>query len=230
MRVQIDFTSENGKTTGVLAPNEFWYFWRRFIKYGEIDYLSDDELERTVDKTMMAAELAALTHAFEKPFALKGMILQQNIPFLHRLLDKAIFVQIKRDPVFNIQSVLRARERQLGDIAAWYSFKIKEYPLLKAFDPITQAAGQIYYIHQSIEDGLQQVEYNKKLIVQYEDFCQQPAQYYEQLIALLNQQGCCIDAPYRGVPQFTVSNRIDDEREFAAIQAAYQQFCAGARP
>src|SRR4249919_71291 len=27
----LDFRSENGKTTGALAPNEFWYFWRRFF-------------------------------------------------------------------------------------------------------------------------------------------------------------------------------------------------------
>lgn len=28
---KIDFNSENGKTKGALSPNEFWYFWRRFL-------------------------------------------------------------------------------------------------------------------------------------------------------------------------------------------------------
>lgn len=35
----IDFSSENGKTRGALAPNEFWYFWRRFLPFKELDYL-----------------------------------------------------------------------------------------------------------------------------------------------------------------------------------------------
>ena len=29
---RVGYLSENGKTDGTLAPNEFWYFWRRFLE------------------------------------------------------------------------------------------------------------------------------------------------------------------------------------------------------
>jgi len=38
---EIDFNSDNGKTKGALAPNEFWYFWRRFLPFTDLDYLLD---------------------------------------------------------------------------------------------------------------------------------------------------------------------------------------------
>jgi hypothetical protein len=95
----VSFESENGKTRGALAPNEFWYFWRRFLPFGELDWLSDEELLRVVDQKKLVAELTTLTRVFGKPFALKGMILNYNIPFLDAIFEKAIFIQLRRDPV-----------------------------------------------------------------------------------------------------------------------------------
>ena len=40
------------------------------------------------------------------------MIMNQNLPLLSSLFDKALFVWIKRDPVFNVQSALEARRRR----------------------------------------------------------------------------------------------------------------------
>lgn len=82
-----------------------------------------------------------------------------------------LFVQIKRDITTNVASVLEARNRQLGNEDAWYSFKIPEYDQLTNFDPVTQAAGQVYFINQAIEQGLATVNESRKLVVQYEDFC-----------------------------------------------------------
>ena len=42
----IEYISDLGKTQGVLSPNEFWYFWRRFFHYGEIQYLDDEALKK----------------------------------------------------------------------------------------------------------------------------------------------------------------------------------------
>jgi len=77
------------------------------------------------------AELAGMMNVFEKPFAAKGMLFNYNIPFLDSIFDKVVFVQITRDPVANVASVLDARRRQLGNEDQWYSFKIPEYEQLK---------------------------------------------------------------------------------------------------
>lgn len=102
------FKSDNGKTSGALAPNEFWYFWRRFLPFKDLDWLPDEELFRLVDRESLIGELTALTRVFDKPFALKGMILNYNIGFLDAVFEKALFIQIKRHPVSNIASMLEA--------------------------------------------------------------------------------------------------------------------------
>jgi len=46
---EINFISDNGKTKGALAPNEFWYFWRRFLPFDQLDYLPGPELKEKGD-------------------------------------------------------------------------------------------------------------------------------------------------------------------------------------
>ncbi|OOE57457.1 sulfotransferase, partial [Salinivibrio sp. IB282] len=196
----IKFSSDNGKTKGALAPNEFWYFWRRFLPFNELDHLPAEELREKGNLSGFRDELNALANIFEKPFAMKAMIMNQNIPELAEQFDKALFIWIRRDPIFNIQSALEARKRQYGDINTWYSFKIKEYPELKNLDPLESVAGQIAAINRSVEQGIAELPDNQKLVVQYEDFCQRPEHYYNEIIdRLIKQNGVDIGS----IPEYT---------------------------
>ncbi len=218
----VDFHSENGKTKGALSPNEFWYFWRRFLPFEEIDYLPDEELFEKVDIETMKAEFNGLLDVFQKPFALKAMILNYNIPFLNEIFDRCIFVYTKRDPLTNIESALKARERQLGSMHEWYSFKIPEYNLLKKIDdPIEQTAKQIFCINKAVEKGLAEVEGHKKIVVQYEDFCNNPELYYNELVDKLNKNGYDLEKKYHGEDKFTITRKgiINQEIENAYAKA-----------
>jgi hypothetical protein len=218
---QISYESENGKTRGALAPNEFWYFWRRFLPFQELDWLSDEELFRVVDKEKLVGELTTLTRVFGKPFALKSMILNYNIPFLDAIFKKAIFVQIKRDPVTNVAAILEARKRQLGSESEWYSFKIPEYPQLKDLEPITQSAGQLCSINKAVTKGMTTVDESRKMVVQYEEFCQDPGQIYEELLIKIGATEN--SAIYHGQEQFKLSRKVDDENR-RAIEKALSMF------
>jgi len=215
----ISFESENGKTKGALAPNEFWYFWRRFLPFGEMDWLSDEELRRQVDSQTLVGELTALSRVFGKPFALKAMILNYNISFLDSVFAKAVFVQIRRDPVMNIASILNARKRQLGSESEWYSFKIPEYPQLQGLDPITQSAGQLHYINQAVTAGMEKVVAARKLTVDYEDFCANPAGIFSELCEKLGVE----NTNYQGPDSFHVSRQKEGPVR-AAIAAALAEF------
>ncbi|MDX4040270.1 sulfotransferase [Aliarcobacter skirrowii] len=217
----IDFSSENGKTRGALAPNEFWYFWRRFLPFKELDYLPTQELFEKVDIDTFKSEFAGMTEVFQKPFVLKGMILNYNIDFLDKIFDKAIFIYTKRDPLTNIESALKAREKQLGSIEEWYSFKIPEYEELKKLNPYEQVAGQIYYINKAVENGLENVANHKKLIVNYEEFCENPKKIYDELKEKLDKQGYKLDKEYNGENSFDVTRKnINDTN----ILKAYKKF------
>lgn len=192
---QAEYESENGKTKGVLAPNEFWYFWRRFLADPKRDVWSDDELRQTMDTRTMQAELAGMMNVFQKPFAAKGMLFNYNIPFLDSVLEKVLFVQMKRDIETNTASVLEARKRQLGTEEAWYSFDIPEKSDLIKLERVSQVRGQIEAINHAVDMGLHSVDPSKKLTVQYEKFCAQPEQYFDMLAEKCRWRGLVYTGP-----------------------------------
>ncbi len=203
----IDFSSENGKTKGALAPNEYYYFWRRFLPFDKLDYLPTQRLLQEVDTNLLKTELAGVVNVFKKPFAMKGMILNYNIDFLEHLFDNAIFIHVKRNPFDNIISALEARKRQTGNIDTWYSFKIPEYESLIKLDPYHQVAGQIFYINKAVEKGMANLPEMKKIAVSYEAFCQNPKILYDELKQKLSSHGYQLLSPYTGEKAFTVSKK-----------------------
>jgi len=219
----VDFSSENGKTKGALAPNEFWYFWRRFLPFTDLDYLPTELLLKESDTKTMVSEFAGMIDVFQKPMALKAMILNYNIDFLDQLFENAIFIHTKRDPLTNIASALDARERQLGSIDEWYSFKIPEYYELKKLNPYEQVAGQIYHINKAVEDGLANVAEHKKMTVQYEYFCENPETVYESLCNKLRENSFGVSEPYSGQERFQFTRtEMNDKDILDAFNLFYQ--------
>lgn len=220
---KLSFTSNLGKTNGALAPNEFWYFWRRFIPNIEPEYLDKTSLGK-IDGVKLCGELAALESVLEKPLALKGHILEFNLTFLASLLEKVLFVYIKREPVYNIQSLLEARKRYYGSVDAWYSVKPKEYEWLKNLTPVEQVAGQVYYTNHTIEQDLQIIDDAKSLAVSYESFCSSPITVFEQIKQKFSAQGCAVTWEYHGPAQFETTNQIRlSPQEVDEISNAYSK-------
>lgn len=216
---EILFSSENGKTKGALAPSEFWYFWRRFLTYTDLDYSTDDELRANIHFLHLRDELNGLANIFEKPFALKAMIMNQNLLPLGELFQKAIFVWMKRDPVYNIQSALLARHLQYGDFETWYSFRIKEFPMLNNLDPLHSVAGQIAATNIAIENARMMIPSENWLSIPYENFCDAPAHYYKKISrSVLDQEGASVIPPYSGVKNFPNSN-IWKITEYSKLEA-----------
>lgn len=222
-QASFSFESSLGKTEGLLAPNEFWYFWRRFFTFKVVHHLSDEEL-RGVDVATWVAELAAIEAAFEKPLAMKAMIINANIPFVNAALDKVVFLYVKRHPFYNAQSLLDARRAFSGDLHDWYSFRPRQYPSLKDLDPISQVTGQVFYFNQDIERALGQIDKNRWLQVSYEDFCSNPASVYSDLIGRLRHQGLSIEEKYDGPEAFELRNHINvDSKTSRQIIAGWKR-------
>lgn len=219
---QVSYNSSLGKTKGALAPHEFWYFWRRFFKFREIHKLEDDDLEN-IDIKRFIAELAALEDVFNKPLVMKGMIVNWHIPFMDKILDKVLFIHVKREPLYQIQSLIQAREKYYGDRNIWYSFKPPEYTFLKDMNPYEQIAGQIYYTNKAIEEGFQKINQKKFLTVQYEDFCNSPVRVYDEIKNKFAKQGIELNK-YNGPNYFTSTNKIKlKENEIEKIIDGYQK-------
>jgi len=204
---QTGYASENGKTRGALEPNEFWYFWRRFLSDPTVDVWSDQELKDSMDVSLMRAELQGIADVFRLPFAAKGMMFNYNIRFLNSVFEKVLFVWLNRDPATNVTSILSARERQFGSTSEWYSFKIPEYAELKNLPAMDQAVGQYYYNNKAIAEGLEDVIESRKMCVQYEDFCADPGAFYNELTGKMGLS----ERTYSGPQSFDIS-RVADEQ------------------
>jgi len=221
---EVSFASALGKTKGVLAPNEFWYFWRRFIPNTELECVDEESLKK-IDSKNFLAELAAIESVFDKPFAMKGLILQFNIPFLASIFEKVLFVFTKRNPLYNIQSLLGARAKFYGTVDKWYSAKPKEYELLKDLTPYEQVAGQVYYTNRAIEVALEKLDCIRWLEVKYEEFCENPGSTFGKIADKLSAQGYEIDRTYAGPESFKATNELTlSEEEMMKVNRAYEKF------
>ena len=196
-----EYHSSLGKTKGMLSPHEFWYYWRRFFKFGEIQKLSDTEIESAAWEKFING-LNALQYVNDKPLVLKGMMLNWHIPVLAAKIPQAYFIYVKRNLLYNAQSLLQARKNFFGSYDKWYSFKPPEYSQIKKKHFIEQAADQVYYTNLAIEKGLAEINQSRYLILDYEKFCKMPAKSLAGFLSNANIQ----------------LEKIDDETRFEPSQ------------
>lgn len=218
-----DYTSSLGKTRGALSANEFWYFWRRFAPYQTAQHLSADE-ERQIDGKGLAAALAALEAAFDKPLALKGLMLQYNLPLLASILPSAVFLFIQRHPLYNMQSLLEARLKYQGSMNEWWSVKPREYPQLKDLDPYAQVAGQVHFTHRTLSESLAELDGSRGLVIPYEDFCRDPRGTFSRILDKLTERGLRLERDYHGPRYFEPADEIRlAEAQVERLIAAYRE-------
>ncbi len=225
-----DFGSELGKTRGALASNEFWYFWRRWLPIREPRPLSSAEREG-LDLSELRAELAALEQAFDKPLAMKGMALMYDLGFFARALPEAFFLAVRRDPLDNAISLLRARERFSGDRATWYSARPPGHEALLALSPEEQVIGQVLATERAIEAGLASLDERRHLTLEYQDFCAAPERAWNALWRRLEPLGAGSPAQYALPARFEASRpRASGPAEESALRRALDAARASPAP
>jgi hypothetical protein len=219
----VPYRSHVGKTKGMIQPNEFWYFWRRFIPNTDPEWISPED-EARIDVQGFRAGVAAIEAAFRRPFATKGIILQYNLRCLLRIFPKLLVIHTRRHPFYNIQSLLKARRDYFGDEGTWFSVKPKEYPHLRHLSPVEQVTGQVFHTRSGIDAELAQMPQEHGLIIDHEAFCADPAGFHDTLVAKLAALGHRIEPPYTGPAHFDVHERVlvDDVRR-EEILAAYRR-------
>ncbi len=218
------FASRLGKTQGLMAPNEFWYWWRRFLPESDTHQLNSRELA-SIDQRRLCAELAAWQQVTNKPLALKALIMNENLEWLAEAVPGSVFIHVTRDRFMNAQSLLEARRAFHGDINAWYSFRPAAYALLKDLPAAEQVVGQIHHTEAAIAKGLAEVSPERQLVISYKELCRNPQQIYAQLQALMSQQGCPLPETYQGPAAFPARQNVRlDDSEAASVHQAWKAY------
>jgi len=227
VKVTTESESKLGKTMGLLAPNEFFHFWRQFLPNYDLEYLNDLRSNK-IDIEGLRKGVAAIESVFQKPFAAKAIILQYNLDLLSKIFENFLMVYIMREPIFIMQSILLAREEFYGDRNIWWSVKPKEYENLKEMDVYHQIAGQVYYTEKSIEKGLKIITEKKQLIIKYEEFCNSIPKVYDQIVNKYSSLGITLNNQYKGPPTLKMRNKYYlHKKDLKQLETAYSDFVAG---
>ena len=217
----IALSSSIGKTSGFKAPHEFWYFWRRFVNFPQVP-MGQDKFAKQFDFKSANQELSLIQKAFGKPFLLKGKILNWYLASTSTSLKDVIYLHLYRDPIATSRSLLNAREKWTGSKENWFSWKPREYEILKDLDKYHQVAGQIYFIDKEIL-AHRELLGDRYLGFSYEEYCSEPKRIFDLIVEKIRAFSPDFNpAVYNDSFEFKISNPVSDEDEH--LKAAYQYF------
>lgn len=219
----ISFESNLGKNKGLLAPNEFQHFFRNYIPNYFPQYINTVDFKK-IDFVSLESGFASIETVFNKPFVTKAMMIQYNLVDFYHKLPNSIFFYIKRDPLYVMQSIYMAREKYFGDIEKWWSVKPKEYEQLKDLDIYHQIAGQVYFTEKSIEAELKQIPEKNKIVINYEEFCNNPAIFSNQIRKTYKKNNCELPEIGTFKKNFQNTNELKINKfDFENLSKAYDE-------
>lgn len=216
------FDSALGKTKGTTAPNEFWYFWRRFFHFRDYCRLLPGDVKTGLNRQFVQ-EVAQMDYAFGKPVAFKAMIMNWHVDLLDAIFDKVIHIHIYRNPIAHGVSILNARRSFFENIETWYAFQpMPEFKDNWPRTPYHEIAAQVFLTNKVISEAFEKIAPERKLAVTYEDFCAKPGNTYQNIRELCARQGTEISDEYLGEKHFKASDKQRTE-DWDKIEEAYAE-------
>ncbi len=175
---KVAFESDYARTSNVADLHEFGYFWRHWLKKETADdHIHCQEREGEIDWEGLKTTLSNIQREFDKALIFKNMFGAYHLKTLSRVLEKALWVYIKRDPLDVAISILEARKKHYDDLNTWWSNIPLEYNELKDLDYYQQIAGQVVYLGRFYDRETQQLSklFNNVVEVNYREMCFGPA-------------------------------------------------------
>ncbi len=181
------FTSDLGRTEGLLDPHEFSYFWQYWLKpKGDTDLLPPDTINN-IDLIGLRREVQAMMSLSIKPIFFKNKLIFVNPWTMNRIFSNSFFVIIRRDILSNAVSILRARRKYYGDERKWFSTKPSRYHELRKLPVEDQILGQISNIYSDIESQCLDLS-DKVISLKYEEVCSAPIDAVSQVCTAIGFQ------------------------------------------
>jgi len=169
--------SKFGYVPGLHAPNEAGKILRDWF-----------EKKPTPNQIKLIRNtVAIMSKKSGRPLLIKNLNNVNRLENIIRVFPKARFVHIKRDVLYNAQSILQSRKKT-GDVNTWFGVKPPRYEEILKKSVYYQAIWQVNKINETIENLLK----NKKIEmiqVTYEGFCQNPKTHIVDILLKYMVQG-----------------------------------------
>lgn len=174
--------SHLGKTIGPMAPHEFWYYWREIFDIDKLGYITNQTQEQI---NSFHRGLDSIKEVSGLPLVLKGMIANTTISKIVADRPNDVIIYIKRDTIYNAQSLLAARMNYFGNYESWYSFGVPDSDSFKS--PYEEVVGQVNRTNALIELELSRIKGNRIIEVHYEDLNRSLVELMESLPAKIKR-------------------------------------------
>jgi len=176
---RVSYESNLGYTEGLSGPHEFGYFWRHWFPW---DSFEDTFQKSSIDNEKFAALMKGMQQMEDKPWVFKNLHkVNFQIETLHQLFPRAVFLYIKRDPLYVMQSTYQSRLELFGDVQEWFGIQPPEYEKLKSEPVMKQIAGQLHYSERYIENSLEQIDPKHIFKIDFEHLVADPQKALDAL-------------------------------------------------
>lgn len=209
------FSSVHGFVPGVLAPAEGLPFWSHWFSCGLTDAPSG--IAPDLDPHYLQATLGNLQLLFPH-FVSCYLGHSLCVNRLRRCFPNAIFVRVKRNPVRNALSILKAM-RSLS-VDKFSVFPIEMQPYLDRSDPF-KAAAQCYFINKRLDFDIRSQDC---FVLNYEDLCLSPDSVMSHFETFARARGVLLRAS-RSLPvSFTeTALSASDQEDVCLLENAFNE-------
>lgn len=175
----VDYNSKFGFTDAVFGPHEYGWFWRSTFGNQGV-YRATNEALLNYNETQLQSQLFAAAAAVELPLLFKNPVaLTLHLKEIVTAFPNAIYIRIKREPLYVAQSLLLSREKIFGSVSEWFSTFPPQCEAIKNAPATEEVAAQVYYCEELLNEALKHASNCVEL--NYEQVVERPS---EELAAL----------------------------------------------
>ena len=211
-------SSDFGRTAGLHEPHEFGYFWTERLGYSELAPPAAGHAE-TVDWEGLTRVLRNMAVEFGTPVMFKNFIAMWHLEDFVARMPETRFLFVRRDLADAACSLLRMRERFMGDRARWVSMRPREYPELASASPIEQVAGQAYFLDRALAAGMARLDPHCYAVINYAEMVRQPESLFAACVPLLGPAAAELWRQDPGVDGLLRSESAPDPERAAVVAA-----------
>lgn len=170
------FQNYYGSAAGFNGPNDGFHIWNRWL--GEDRNAIPKELPETVVAEMQTFFRTWYQH-MGQPFLNKNNRNSLCVELFLKAFPKVHFVEIRRNPIYVIQSLIQSREAVQGSKYVGWGLGTKEESDEQSY--IRDITQQVYGVAQQLNQARSLVPTSQYTYLHYEAFCARPHRVVEEV-------------------------------------------------
>lgn len=215
-----EYESLYGKTTGMLGPHEFSYFWHSALNISTVEEITTFGNADRVDWLEARRRVALIAEAFGRPTVFKTLFAAEFAQEFSRWMPSPLFVHVRRNLDDVALSLLQARIEYYGDPSVWWSMYPPGYDELRGLGFADQIAGQVVGLDDAYRRAADTLDPGQLITVEYPEMVGRPEVLLDEVTARLRELYGANAAVIRQPPQLAERHRTaNSDAECAVLDA-----------